>query len=149
MKDNNAEMNNVEMNNAEVNNAEVKAPGATPEDIIAEAATAGILGDILESALKREKTGVWHQDNKNLIGGIIGGSIAVGLEIASPTGSIASAIAAGVASVGTIAVTHKVLDVAPQTTAIAATNGALTAFIGMSAGRIMADYFPGNLTKSE
>lgn len=101
------------------------------------------------SLLKAKKTGNMMHDNKNLIGGLIGGAIAVGLEIASPTGSTASAVAAGLAVGGTLFVTHKVLDVAPQTNGLAAANGALTCFVGMTAGRIVADYFPGNLVDSE
>lgn len=138
--------NNANMNNA-ANAEEVKSDAVVNDTV--EIGLDNVMGDILMSALKREKTGVWHQDNKNLIGGLIGAGIAVGLEVASPTGSIASATAAALVSGGTLMVTHKVMDVAPQTTGIAAAHGALTAFVGMTAGRIVADYFPGNLTSGE
>lgn len=134
--------------NNEMNNA-ADAVKTAAIDAAIEAGADTILSDVIMSALKREKTGVWHQDNKNLIGGLIGASIAVGLEVASPTGSVASATAAAIACTGTLMVTHKVLDIAPQTTGLAACNGALTAFVGMTAGRIVADYFPGNLTSGE
>lgn len=99
--------------------------------------------------LRAKKTGNVINDNKNLIGGLIGGALAVGLEIASPTGSTASATAAGIAAAGTLYMTHKVLDNVPQTTGLAAANGALTCFVSMTAGRIVADYFPGHLVAEE
>lgn len=138
---------NTAANNAETLNKKL-------DDVIhnqAENMTASSLADLalMMSSLKKAKTGNFVKDNKNLIGGVIGCVVATGLELASPTGSKASAIMAAAASGGTLYATRKLLDNAPQSTGIAATAAGLTAYVGMVAGRITADYFPGNLSIEE
>lgn len=115
-------------------------------DILQGVASIGIIGGLMG---QREKTGNLLKDNRNLIGGILGGAVAVGLELISPTGSKTSATVAAVASGLTLVATHRLMDCAPQTTALAATNAGVTCYVGMVAGRIAADYFPGNLADSE
>lgn len=114
--------------------------GAIPEGISAGALLAQF------SKLAKAKTGNVAKDNMNLIGGIIGCAIATGLELASPTGSKASAAVAAIASGSVLLATRKVVENAPQAVPVAGAALALTAYVGMSAGRITADYFPGNIS---
>lgn len=105
-----------------------------------------IIEDVLKNAkLAHVKTGKFTKDNRNMIGAVMGVTLGVGLELLSPTGSKTSAITAGVVGGATLVILSPILKAAPQSTGIAATAGSLTSLVTMSAGRIAADYFPGNL----
>lgn len=104
---------------------------------------------LAQSKLMRVKTGNYLKDNRNLIGGGIGITLAVGLELLSPTGSKKSAIMAGVAGGALLAATAPVLKAAPQSAMIASGAAIMTGYVGMCGGRITADYFPGNLGNGE
>lgn len=110
--------------------------------------------DLIEQVLKdaklmHVKTGNMLKDNQNLIGACLGAAVAVGLELVSPTGSKTSAAVAAVLSGATIVLAKPYLEVAPQSTGVAAAAAGLTAYVGMVGGRITADYFPGNLVEED
>lgn len=119
--------------------SKVEAPSV---DAIVGAALAGAL-------LKQKKTGNVLKDNRNLIGGLLGVAVGVGLEIVSPTGSKVSAAVSGVAGLGALAVVSIPAMAAPQCNVIAGTAFGMTSWVSMSAGRLAASYFPGNLDISD
>ena len=106
------------------------------------------IDDIMKTAImsavvsKKEEGMAAH---KNLAGAIAGVAVGVGLELASPTGSIGSAITAGVAGGLLTYALKDTLEMAPQMNCIAVCSGLTTATVSMSMGRLAADYFPGNL----
>lgn len=102
---------------------------------------------LLNSKVKKAKSGDLFKDNRNLIGGLVGVGIGVGLELLSPTGSVKSAAVAGVVGGGVLYLLNPYIDAVPQTTGLAAVTGGVTAYVSMAAGRITADYFPGNLSE--
>lgn len=83
--------------------------------------------------------------NRNMLGGLLGAAVSVGLEVISPTGSKVSATVAAAASLGTLYAGRKIAEAAPQSNITAAAIGGVTCYTGMVAGRIAACYFPGNL----
>lgn len=87
--------------------------------------------------------------NRNLIGGLIGVGVAVGLELASPTGSKASAVLAGIAGGGVLYFSRSVVSGCVQNSTLAALTGVTTAYVGIIGGRLGASYFPGNLNNAE
>jgi hypothetical protein len=130
-------------------NAIKKEAGEVGAEIAGKSIDEVIAGVIAEGKLFHVKTGKFMTDNRNLIGAALGVGIGVGLELLSPTGSKTSALVSGLAGGAVLAVVAPVLKVAPQATGIAAAAGTLTSFVSMSAGRITADYFPGNLGNDE
>ena len=120
------------------NDGKVTANGLTADELAALA--------LAELALKSSgKTGVWHEDNRNLLGGLIGVGIGVGLELLSPTGSKTSAVVAAAAGAGTLYAARRIMDMAPQNNHLAGACAASSMLISATAGRIAADYFPGNI----
>lgn len=155
-------MENVKLNQESLEDA--KLWDADDEDVTARleqiAMEAKVLGKVNEAEdliasvlalakLTHVKTGKFMTDNRNMIGGSLGVMLGVGLELLSPTGSKTSAIISGVVGGATLALLSPVLKAAPQTTGIQAGTGVLTSFVSMSAGRIAADYFPGNLKDND
>lgn len=76
---------------------------------------------------------------------IAGVVVAAGLELLSPTGSKTSAIVAGVVGGAVVYASKDYLDAVPQNDLMGAISFGATALISMKAGRITADYFPGNV----
>ena len=95
------------------------------------------------------RLGNYLKDNRNLVGGVIGLTLAVGLELISPTGSKKSAAVAAVTGGVALTMAAPFLKAAPQSAMVASGAGIMTAYVGMCGGRITADYFPGNLDNDE
>lgn len=104
---------------------------------------------LADAKLLHVKTGNYLKDNRNLVGGVIGLTLAVGLELISPTGSKKSAAVAAVTGGVALTMAAPFLKAAPQSAMVASGAGIMTAYVGMCGGRITADYFPGNLDNDE
>lgn len=105
-------------------------------------AAAAILGSI---ANEKEMDNPNRPAHYNLMAASAGLGLAVGLELVSPTGSMTSAIAAGVVGGVALGLTADFLDALPQRDIPALLAFSGVAVVSMKAGRITADYFPGNL----
>lgn len=73
-----------------------------------------------------------------------GAAVAATLELISPTGSKTSAVVAAAVGGSVALVAEDYLDALPQNNLTGGLSFAVTAVISMKAGRIAADYFPGN-----
>lgn len=104
-----------------------------------------MLNDIVPSNLREKKEGLLYSENANMIGGVLGLTVAVALEVISPTGSKTSAVVAAVAGGAALYGARDLVNAAPQNPVLAAAVGTSSLYIGMLAGRIAADYFPGNI----
>ncbi len=83
------------------------------------------------------------ENNHNVAGAVCGVGFGVALELLSPTGSLTSAVAAGVVGGLAVALVKPALEHGPDgqiATAVSFVGGAT---ISMKAGRIAASYFPG------
>lgn len=144
MKDENAEVVLSEISDEELD-AKLVALEANIESTVNE-----LIGNVIGSSMaKKAKTGDLFKDNRNMIGGLIGIGIAAGLELISPTGSLKSAAASVIVGGGVLYVASPYINAVPQSTGLAAATAGVTAYVGMVAGRITADYFPGNLSKED
>lgn len=83
------------------------------------------------------------ENNYNVGGAICGVALGVGLELLSPTGSLTSAVAAGVVGGLAVAAVKPALEHGPDGQVAALTCFVGGAAISMKAGRIAASYFPG------
>lgn len=81
----------------------------------------------------------------NMAAAIAGVAGAVALELMSPTGSKTSAIVAAVAGGSAVYASRELINAAPTNAVLATGIGVTSAYIGMIAGRVAADYFPGNV----
>lgn len=104
-----------------------------------------MLNDIIPSDLREKKEGLLYSENANMIGGILGVTVAVALEVVSPTGSKTSAVVAAIAGGAALYSARDIVNGAPQNPVLAAGVAGTTLYVGMLAGRIAADYFPGNI----
>lgn len=93
--------------------------------------------------LKSIKDSQFINKNMNMAGAIAGAVVAVGLELASPTGSKTSAAFAAVASGATIYYAKEILEASPQKSSLAIGAMAGTLYCGILGGRLGAMYFPG------
>lgn len=76
---------------------------------------------------------------------IAGVVVAAGLELLSPTGSKTSAVVAAAVGGAAIYGAKNYLDAVPQNDFMGAISFGAATLISMKAGRITADYFPGNV----
>lgn len=104
-----------------------------------------MINDVFPSDLREKKEGYFNSEDGNMTGGILGVAVAVGLELVSPTGSKTSAVVAAIAGGAALYAAREVINSAPQAPVLAAGVGCTSLYIGMMAGRIAADYFPGNI----
>lgn len=76
---------------------------------------------------------------------IVGVVLGAGLELLSPTGSKTSAIVSAAVGGAAVYAAKDYLDAVPQNDFMGAISFGTAAIISMKAGRITADYFPGNV----